>query len=162
MTSASRSFFLFILRAFHRLLFFFHYFTITMITTELHTELEMASIDDKIVNIIAKLEKREGNSEKRIDDLEAIVRDKVDNSIGEHLARHGDGLERDVKSKMSRMQDSLEAKMENLEREKNKLRKKVQGSSTWQYYFWALSIVLVAAIIVGYRSYMEIRKKHFL
>merc|ERR1719498_1616614 len=50
--------------------------------------MEMTSIDDKIGNILGKLAAREDRSESRLEDIEAVIADKLNTEVGQRLRDH--------------------------------------------------------------------------
>jgi mannose-binding lectin 2 len=133
---------------------------------ELHTELEMASVDDKIGNILGKLSSREDTSEKRIDDLEAIISEKVDGAVAGKLNAHEARQDQRIMKTIGSINEKVDAKVESIEGVKIMIDKAAEtaGSNNggWKIPFLVLCLFVFGAVMGAWRFYNNLQKKHFL
>ena len=139
-------------------------------TIELHTELEMASIDDKIGNILGKLAAREDVSEKRIDDLESIISDKVHEkvhgAVQDKLSAHEARQDQRIMKTIGTLNEKMDAKVESIEGVKELIDKAAESAQSnnggWKIPFLILCLIVFGAAMGAWRFYNNLQKKHFL
>lgn len=133
---------------------------------ELHSELEMASIDDKIGNILGKLSAREDSSESRLDEVESIIASKLDTVVGKRLADHEERQDQRIIKTIGSLTDKVDAKVGSVSETVERMIESGSGGSgdggSWKLPFLILVIFVVAAAIGAYRFYKTLEKKHFL
>jgi mannose-binding lectin 2 len=133
---------------------------------ELHTELEMAAVDDKIGNILGKLSSREDNSERRIDDLEELIADKVEGAVTGKLNAHEARQDQRIMKTIGSINEKVDAKVESIEGVKVILDKAAESaganSGGWKIPFLVLCLFVFGAAMGAWRFYNNLQKKHFL
>ncbi len=139
---------------------------------ELHTEMEMASIDDKIGNILGKLGAREDRSESRLEDIESIIAEKLDTEVGKRLQDHEERQDQRIIRTIGSLQDKVDSKIEGSMYDVKNIIEALPsgggdsggggGDGSWKLPFLFLLLVVVGAAIGAYRFYKNLQKKHFL
>ena len=137
---------------------------------ELHTEMEMTSIDDKIGNILGKLAAREDRSESRLEDIEAVIADKLDTVVGKRLSDHEARQDQRIIKTIGSLQDKVESKLNNNIGDVKELIEGLPSGSgdgggsdgSWKLPFLFLCLVVFVACVGAYRFYHNLQKKHFL
>lgn len=135
---------------------------------ELHSELEMASIDDKIGNILGKLSSREDNTERRVDDLEAIIAEKVDGAMGDRLNAHEARQDQRIMKTIHSITEKVDEKVANVEGIKELIDNAAENMAGggdgggWKLPFLILCIFVFGAAMGAWKFYQNLQKKHFL
>ena len=134
----------------------------------LHVEHEFASVREKIGNLIGKLEKREDNSEKRIENLEAVVKTEVEGTLAGRLDHLEKQMKGNVESKINGLNKQLDAKISRMEELLKKSEATAKGAtaadnnkpSSWPFYFLVLIVFSQVAVTVW--IYLKLQKMHLL
>ena len=133
---------------------------------ELHAELEMASVDDKIGNILGKLGAREDASERRIDDLELIISEKVQGVVSDKLSAHEARQDQRIMKTIGSITEKVDAKVNSIEGVKLMIDKAAESAGAnngnWKIPFLILCIIVFGAAMGAWRVYNNLQKKHFL
>jgi hypothetical protein len=143
-------------------------------TNTLTTELNGASVDDKIANILGKLSKREDAVEQSVDRLQDAVASLVESHMEEHhdtidanVKRTIDSHRYDVANQIHNNREQIKAEtlsavMDSIPLPSNE---GVERSADGGGYMWAfiiVSIMFIAGLFIAYNFYNQLKKKHFL
>jgi len=141
---------------------------------ELEVEHNGVAAQEKIKNIIGKLSKREDDAEKRIEQIEVLVKQTVGEHIDMHLedrlADHGEQLRLDVHHTVTDIADHVALAAEAISAEKESLKvqfndlvnQSIAQGGSWKTPFFLLFLVIAAGAVAFYRFRQTLLKKHFL
>jgi len=130
----------------------------------LHVEHEFAAVREKIGNLIGKLEKREDNSEKRIENLESVIKTEVEGTLAgrlDHLEKQMKGSLDNKVNALSKQMDGKISRMEELVKKADaKLAEEKPRASSMPYYF----MILIVIGQIGWSVYLfrKLQKMHLL
>ncbi len=142
-------------------------------TLELEAEHSRVASEEKIANIIGKLSKREDNSERRIDLIEQVVREKIAEHFDTHLegrlADHADSLRADIEETVGNMANQIDEHVADLKTQgeqntqaASKLKEKIseisQGGSGWKMPVYFLLFLIVGLAVAGFVAYQKLWK----
>lgn len=115
-----------------------------------HIEHELASITDDIDNMINKLQKREGDTEAKVENLEDIVKREVEGTLDKRMAKMEENLKGNMNKKITKLESTIDQKITTGGQDKN------ASYNYWKLAFWIVTIVL---IIGGVLFYSKIQKE---
>jgi uncharacterized protein YktB (UPF0637 family) len=72
-----------------------------------HIEHEFVSVEDHILNLKTKIEKREDSSDLRIEELEKLIKKEVDGSLSGRLSQVERQLRDDTNRKLAKIEETL-------------------------------------------------------
>ena len=76
-----------------------------------HIEHELASITDDIDNMIHKLQKREGDTEAKVENLEEIVKKEVEGTLDKRMAKMEENLKGNMNKKITKLETTMDQKI---------------------------------------------------
>jgi len=133
---------------------------------DLHVEHELASVADKLSNLLHKLEKREEEAEKRIDSLEAVIKRDVEGTLQSRLGTIEAQLKGTVDRSMSNRETVLDKKLEVLEKSvkaaKDMSAKSAASAGSWRWPVFFLFVFFILACVGAYMFYRYMKKHHIL
>ncbi len=136
---------------------------ITVENQDHHIEHEFAEVRDHIKNLLGKLEKKEQESEDRIEVLEGMVKKEVEGSLSARIRTLEIQMKSNVERKMSNIESSMDRKMTKLETKSGKMLDQSAASSAgWKWPFFILVVLMGCGVVGMYMFYLNLKKKHFL
>ena len=137
---------------------------------ELEAEHNEISSSEKIGNIIGKLSKREDESERRIDVIEQVVREKIaehfDFQLEGRLAEHTDSLRADIEETVSNIAEhidvhvaDLRTKGEQYTADASSLKDKM-GELAGGHSGWGMSVYFLLIVILAFGSFATYHIKY--
>lgn len=121
-----------------------------------HTEHEFASVNDHILNMLGKIEKREDKSETRIDTIEENIRNNVEGALKMRITAVENQIKATVDNKLRNMNTDIASKMEST------LKEASNSSGGWKLPFLILVVFIAAAGVGLYLYYQHLKKIHLL
>ena len=76
-----------------------------------HIEHELASITDDIDNMIHKLQKREGDTEAKVENLEEIVKKEVEGTLNKRMEKMEENLKGNMNKKITKLETTMDQKI---------------------------------------------------
>ena len=112
----------------------------------LHSEHEFATVSEKVANLVGKLEKREDGAEKRIENLESVVKIEVEGTLAGRLDHLEKQMKGNVESKINALNKQLDTKIARIEELVKKMEavpatKGEKPRSEWPFYFLLLVVM---------------------
>jgi archaellum component FlaC len=121
-----------------------------------HIEHEFVSVEDHILNLKTKIEKREDSSDLRIEELEKLIKKEVDGSLSGRLSQVERQLRDDTNRKLAKIEETLNKLKINVDYTGSTVQK---ASGEWKTPFMILVGLLVLASVGLFFFYQHLLKK---